>query len=151
MSSDRRDSSAPPRALAAGTERQRLEGVSIAPDTTSSRRSEERFDVTWAVDCASDDTFLYAYITNVSAMGLFVKTEKPLNVGTRVQLCFAPNGGRPFELSGEVAWINPHHEGGQNPNPGMGIRFLELHADDRERLVETIHTIAYVRGSDPAN
>ena len=146
MSSDRRDSSAPPRALAELVD---VETVSIVPG--SSRRSEERFDVTWAVDCASNDTFLYAYITNVSAMGLFVKTESPLAVGTRVHLCFAPNDCRPFELSGEVAWINPHHAGGQNPNPGMGIRFLELHADDRERLVEAIHTIAYVRGSDPAN
>ena len=146
MSSDRRDSSAPPRALAGLID---LEGVSLVPG--SSRRSEERFDVAWAVDCASDDTFLYAYITNVSAMGLFVKTEAPLAVGTRVVLCFAPDGCRPFQLSGEVAWINPHHEGGQNPNPGMGIRFLELHADDRERLVEAIHTIAYVRGSDPTN
>src|SRR4051812_15908925 len=97
MSSDRRDSSAPPRALAGVvTERlDRLERLeSVVPG--SSRRSEERFDVAWAVDCSSDDTFLYAYITNVSAMGLFVKTEAPLAVGTHVVLCFAPNGCRPF-------------------------------------------------------
>ncbi|GAC1394211.1 MAG: hypothetical protein NVSMB47_02830 [Polyangiales bacterium] len=119
--------------------------------TAPSRRSEERIDVRWAVDCASEETFLYAYITNVSAMGLFVRTEKPLGVGTRVNLCFTPDGGRAFELIGEVAWINPRKDGGENPNPGMGIRFLELEADDRERLVEAIHTIAYVREADPTN
>jgi type IV pilus assembly protein PilZ len=27
----------------------------------------------------------------------------------------------------------------------MGIRFIELSADDRERIVDVIHTIAYVR------
>ena len=118
---------------------------------TPSRRSEERFEVRWAVDCASEDTFLYAYITNVSSLGLFVRTERPLAVGTRVNLCFSPDGARGFELVGEVAWINPHKSNGENPNPGMGIRFLDLQGDDRERLVEAIHTIAYVRGQDPTN
>ncbi len=110
-----------------------------------SRRAEERCEVSWAVDCASDDTFLYAYITNVSSLGLFVRTEYPLPVGTRVRLSFAPEGFRPFDLWGEVAWLNPHRPGGSNPNPGMGVRFLDLHLDDRERLVAAVRTIAYVR------
>ena len=114
----------------------------------TSRRAEERLEVRWAVDCASEETFLYAYITNVSSFGLFVRTERPLAVGTRVQLAFTPEGAGAFELRGEVAWINPHRENGGNPNPGMGVRFLDLALEDRERLVETIHTIAYVRGND---
>jgi type IV pilus assembly protein PilZ len=129
---------------------------------TASRRSEERHEVRWAVDCASGDTFLYAYITNVSSLGLFVYTEHPLPVGTRVQLVFAPaevrtspaSSSAPFELLGEVAWINPRRPGHDNPNPGMGVRFVELVGDDRERLVVAIHTIAYVRearGADAAD
>jgi type IV pilus assembly protein PilZ len=115
-----------------------------------SRRAEERLDVRWAVDCASDDTFLYAYITNVSSLGLFVRTELPLPIGTRVQLTFAPEPAcEAFELLGVVAWINPHRPAGQNPNPGMGIRFIDLGLEDRERLVDAIRTIAYVRGDDP--
>lgn len=98
------------------------------------------------MDCASHDTFLYAYITNVSSLGLFVYTERPLAVGTRIKLSFSPAGCRAFELLGEVAWINPNKPGGENPNPGMGVRILDLSLDDRERLVEAIHTIAYVRG-----
>ena len=30
-------------------------------------------------------------------------------------------------------------------NPGMGIRFVNLSLEERERLVDTIRTIAYVR------
>lgn len=117
----------------------------------ASRRAEERLEVRWAVDCASAETFLYAYITNVSSLGLFVRTEHPLPVGTRMQLTFAPEGCGPFELRGEVAWINPRRENGTNPNPGMGVRFLDLALEDRERLVDAIHTIAYVRGEEPVN
>jgi type IV pilus assembly protein PilZ len=109
------------------------------------RRSHDRFDVEWAVDCIAEDTFLYASITNISAMGIFVKTTDPLAVGTRLVLAFAPPGYQPFKLEGEVAWINPLRPNGDNPNPGIGVRFVNLLPDDRERLVEVIRTIAYVR------
>ncbi len=109
------------------------------------RRSHDRFEVEWSVDCVADDTFLYAAITNISAMGIFVKTTDPLATGMGVVLSFAPPGYEPFKLEGEVAWINPVRPDGDNPNPGMGIRFMNLRPDDRERLVEVVRTIAYVR------
>ena len=112
------------------------------------RRSYDRYQVEWAVDCIADDTFLYASIANISAMGIFVKTFDPLAVGTKLVLSFAPPGYEPFKLEGEVAWINALRPDGDNPNPGMGLRFVNLRPDDRERLVEVIRTIAYVR--DPS-
>jgi len=109
------------------------------------RRSHDRFEVEWAVDCVADDTFLYASITNISAMGIFVKTTDPLALGTRLLMVFEPPGYESFKLEGEVAWINPVRPNGDNPNPGMGLRFINLRPEDRERLVEVIRTIAYVR------
>jgi type IV pilus assembly protein PilZ len=109
------------------------------------RRTHDRVDVEWAVDCVADDTFLYAAITNISAMGIFVKTTDPLAVGTRLMLSFEPPGCEPFKLQGAVAWINALRPNGDNPNPGMGVRFVDLKPDERERLVEVIRTIAYVR------
>jgi type IV pilus assembly protein PilZ len=114
-------------------------------DSASDRRSHDRFDVEWSVDLVADDTFLYASITNISEMGIFVKTTEPRAVGTPMVLTFAPPGHEPFKLAGSVAWINKVRDNGDNPNPGMGIRFADLSADDRERLVEIIRTIAYVR------
>jgi type IV pilus assembly protein PilZ len=130
------------------------EGAPRAPSDPSSsernRRSSERIDVTWSVDCETEDTFLYAAITNISEMGIFVQTTDPLAVGTQVTLRFAPPHAREaFILDGVVQWVNvvrPHHD---NPNPGMGIRFASLTLADRERIVETIRTIAYLR-EDPA-
>ncbi|MBI4706055.1 MAG: hypothetical protein HY744_33595, partial [Deltaproteobacteria bacterium] len=37
------------------------------------RRAAPRFAVEWSVDCETEDTFLYAAITNVSALGIFVQ------------------------------------------------------------------------------
>lgn len=116
------------------------------------RRSSERFEVTWSVDCETEDTFLYASITNISELGIFVRTTEPLAVGTTMTLRFAPPDSKaPFVLRGAVQWINVVRPLQDNPNPGMGIRFVEITAQDRERLVETIRTIAYLRENEPSN
>src|SRR5580692_9867106 len=114
-------------------------------DSGADRREHDRVDVTWAVDCVADDTFLYASIANISQMGIFVRTIEPLEIGTRLILSFAPPGHEAFKLEGVVAWVNKVRPGGDNPNPGMGLKFIGLALEDRERLVEVIRTIAYVR------
>ncbi len=113
------------------------------------RRAAERHDVTWSVDCETPDTFLYASISNISEMGIFVLTREPLAVGTRLTLRFAPPRHEPFVLQGVVQWVNPVRLGDDNPNPGMGVRFVDLSDDERERLVEVVRTIAYLRDSKP--
>lgn len=108
------------------------------------RRSTERVDVTWLVDCEGEDTFLYASITNISEMGIFVQTTTPLPIGSQLTLRFAPPGAAaPFVLQGTVQWINAATR--QTPNPGMGIRFVDLTPDEREMIVAAIRTIAYLR------
>jgi type IV pilus assembly protein PilZ len=114
-------------------------------DDVAERRSFDRYDVEWAVDCIASDTFLYASITNISEMGIFVRTIDPLKIGTRLRLAFAPPGAEPFKLEGVVAWINRVRPDGDNPNPGMGVRFVNLQPEERERLVAVIRTIAYLR------
>jgi type IV pilus assembly protein PilZ len=110
------------------------------------RRNAERVEVTWSVDCETEDTFLYASISNISELGIFVSTREPLVVGTRVTLRFAPPGEQEaFVLAGQVQWVNPLKMLSENRNPGMGIRFIDITADDRERLVDVIRTIAYLR------
>jgi type IV pilus assembly protein PilZ len=115
----------------------------------SERRSAERIDVTWSVDCETEDTFLYANITDISELGVFVRTEDPLEIGTRLTLRFAPPGStEEFVTKGQVQWVNPLRMLAHNPNPGMGVRFVELTDEARARLIDLVHTIAYVRSTD---
>ena len=112
----------------------------------SERRVYERIDVEWSVDCETEQTFLYASITNISEMGIFVATHEPLEVGTRLTLRFAmPGDEAPFILLGQVQWVNPIRMLSDNPNPGMGIRFVNLSSENRERIISSVRTIAYVR------
>ena len=112
----------------------------------SNRRSSDRIEVTWSVDCESRDTFLYASIANISEFGIFVRTQEPLEVGTQLILRFAtPESDEPFVLNGQVQWVNAVRMLSDNPNPGMGIRFVDLTHEARVRLIEVVRTIAYVR------
>lgn len=158
----RRDSSNPSAALAApisgsdGAGAGARDSHAPPPAPTSvadgrNRRSFERFEVTWSVDCVTEDTFLYASIRNISEMGIFVRTTEPLPVGTQLTLRFAPSdSSEPFVLRGTVQWINALRPTSDNPNPGMGLRFMDLSPADRERIVETIRTIAYLRENPPS-
>jgi type IV pilus assembly protein PilZ len=112
----------------------------------SNRRGTDRVEVSWSVDCESRDTFLYASIANISEFGIFVRTQEPLEVGTRLTLNFTPPGSdEPFVLHGQVQWVNAVRMLADNPNPGMGIRFVDLTNESRSRLIDTVRTIAYVR------
>ena len=116
------------------------------PPPLSERRVYERVDVEWSVDCTTEATFLYASITNISEMGIFVATYEPLEVGTRLTLRFVmPGDQAPFVILGQVQWVNPIRILADNPNPGMGIRFVDLSGENRDRIISSVRTIAYVR------
>ena len=112
------------------------------------RREHERFETSIAVDYASGETFLFAYLQNISEMGIFIRTDHPSSVGTRLRLRFQVEHGEPLTLDGEVTWINPLRVTGDNLNPGMGVRFIELTPDKREEVVGLVRTVAYLRDEE---
>lgn len=114
-------------------------------ETGIDRRRYERFDVSISVDYANGDTFLFSYIQNISEMGIFIRSDDPLPVGTALQMRFAPEGQEPIEVTGEVTWVNPYRPFGDNLNPGMGVHFRGLTSDLRERVVSLVRTVAYLR------
>jgi len=118
-------------------------------DNGAERRISARFDTSLRVDCQSGDNFLFAYIENISEMGIFIRSDDPAPVGTTMDLRFSHDGTE-LSLRGEVVWINPVRPDGDNINPGMGVHFVELTAEQREQVVELVRTIAYL-ASDTSN
>jgi type IV pilus assembly protein PilZ len=112
----------------------------------SERREHTRYETSSiAVDYASGETFLFAYLKNISTMGIFIRTNEPLSVGTSLRLRFNVDEEDPLVLDGEVTWINPFRPNGENLNPGMGVRFTELTRERREQVVALVRTVAYLR------
>jgi type IV pilus assembly protein PilZ len=118
--------------------------------TGADRRVHERYDTELSVDWASGDNFLFSYITNISEMGIFVRSDDPAPVGTELRLRFGLGGEPELDLEGTVVWINPVKPS-DNLNPGMGVRFKDLTADQRERIVDLVRTIAYLQEDESAS
>jgi uncharacterized protein (TIGR02266 family) len=116
--------------------------VGIAAD--AERRRAPRVLVDLEVDYASEENYLFAYITDISATGIFVRTTTPEQPGTHLNLRFEVESEK-IEVEGEVIWVNPYRPGApDNLHPGMGIRFVGLDDEVRDQLLELIRRFAYL-------
>lgn len=98
------------------------------------KRIDLRAPIELKVEYKKMNTFFADYTKNISKGGTFIKTDRPLPVGTEFLFKLTiPKREAPFELKGTVIWTNKPTEM-QNPEVaamGMGIRFL--FKDDSER------------------
>jgi type IV pilus assembly protein PilZ len=84
------------------------------------QRESPRTPIELKVDYKKLNSFFADYTKNISKGGTFIKTKRPLPVGTRFLFHLTiPQRPSPFELSGEV--VHAAHDGEE---AGMGIRFL---------------------------
>jgi type IV pilus assembly protein PilZ len=84
------------------------------------------------VDYERMNAFFADYTKNISKGGTFIKTSRPLPVGTRFLFALAvPALAEPVTLDGEVTWVLKEEDAQQGRDPGMGIRFV--FASERQR------------------
>ena len=70
------------------------------------RRREARAPIELKVEYKRLNTFFYDYTKNISKGGTFIKTEKPLDVGTIFLFkLMLPSQSAPLALRGEVRWV----------------------------------------------
>jgi len=105
------------------------------------RRQQQRAPIELKVEYKRMNTFFADYTKNISKGGTFIKTKRPLEVGTQfVFKLIVPALAAPLALQGEVRWIVQE---GQPPplgiaadhEPGMGIRFI-YESDERRHTIE---------------
>lgn len=83
-------------------------------------RQQLRVPIELKVDYKKLNSFFADYTKNISKGGTFIKTKKPLSIGTKFLFKLTvPQRAEPFELLGEVVWSK-----GDGDEPGMGIRFI---------------------------
>src|SRR5262249_24760784 len=108
------------------------------PGDDSDRREHARAPIELKVEYTKLNTFFADYTKNICKGGTFIKTRKPLEVGTEfVFKLLVPRLGDPLALRGQVKWVvregeePPPEAGSDGHEPGMGIRFI--YASDAER------------------
>jgi type IV pilus assembly protein PilZ len=95
--------------------------------TGPEHRQYARAPIELKVDYKKLNSFFADYTKNISKGGTFIKTKKPLSIGTRFLFKLTvPQRAEPFELLGEVVWSKADGD-----EPGMGIRFI--YSNDAQR------------------
>ncbi len=103
-------------------------------------RAEERAAVTLKVDYKRLNTFFADYTKNISKGGTFIRTTKPLEVGTEfifvltVPETAAESPPVRLELTGVVKWVVAEQEASEESPAGMGIQFVFNDDGERERV-----------------
>ncbi len=88
------------------------------------------------------NTFFADYTKNISKGGTFIKTNRPLPIGTEfVFKLFVPALNRPLTIHGEVQRVvlegskdDPDGDRSAGDEPGMAIRFVYRQGDAREEV-----------------
>lgn len=98
------------------------------------RRAETRRSINR--EFASVEQFIAEYVTNISRSGVFIRSDDPLPVGTRVNLRFSVilDELEIIEGVGEVVRVVAASDGQQ---AGMGVVFVELTQISKE-LIERV-------------
>lgn len=112
--------------------------------TEEERRREARAPIELKVEYKRLNTFFYDYTKNISKGGTFIKTDKPLDIGTIFLFkLMVPSRDTPLALRGEVRWVikdgsPPPPDLPADHEPGMGIRFVYEASDQRQALEEIV-------------
>jgi type IV pilus assembly protein PilZ len=105
-------------------------------------RQASRAPIKLRVDYERMNSFFADYTKNISKGGTFIKTLKPLPLGTRFTFALSvPALSEPVQLTGEVTWtMTPEQaqQAGENEEPGMGIRFIFQEASEQQDLEDLV-------------
>ena len=105
------------------------------------RRSESRRPIELKVEYKRLNTFFADYTKNISRGGTFIKTARPLPIGTEFLFkLFIPGRADPLTIHGEVQRIVTGHDidGDGTPDQGMAIKFVYRQGDPQAEIARIV-------------
>lgn len=102
-------------------------------------RKEPRTEKILSLNYADKATFVDAHTENVGTRGLFIRTDNPFKAGEQFLLeLVLPGLPESMNIKCEVVWANKEEDAGDHPN-GMGVKFVEITAEDEHTLKEYLN------------
>ncbi len=108
-----------------------IENRELTPGT---RRKQVRVALHHRVYVTHNETPHEFYTGNISAGGVYIKTDDPFPAGTEVEISLPMEGGSHIHLKGRVAHARSHSVDSPDCPAGMGIEFKEVGDDERRIL-----------------
>jgi type IV pilus assembly protein PilZ len=109
---------------------------------SADKRMDERAAITLKVDYKRLNTFFADYTKNISKGGTFIRTAKPLEIGTVfVFILHLPTVDQQLQLLGEVMWVTPEEKATEAEPAGMGIKFRFQNDEERAKVAEFVEKL----------
>jgi Tfp pilus assembly protein PilZ len=96
-------------------------------ETAQEKRREDRYRGRFKIEYASGDQTYRGISSDLSLNGLFIRTRKPLEMGTLITMLLHLPGGLTATLKGKVArvLVTPEGTSAISIRNGMGIEIIE--------------------------
>lgn len=110
----------------------------------NNRRGDLREPIELKVEYKKLNTFFADYTKNICKGGTFIRTRKPLDIGTEFIFKLAiPKLREPLSIRGQVRWVKREGEASpegipEDHEPGMGIRFIYDTPEQRAVIEGTV-------------
>jgi type IV pilus assembly protein PilZ len=112
------------------------------PPSAHEKREADRAAITLKVDYKRLNTFFADYTKNISKGGTFIRTVKPLAVGTEFLFVLSlPTLNEQVQLTGEVKWVVSEEQAGPDRPAGMGIKFKFDTDADRAKVDQFVERL----------
>jgi type IV pilus assembly protein PilZ len=121
------------------------------PPQPREARSEPRISLSIRVKYTTPEGLQFeSRAGGIGGGGLFIESFTPLAVGTKLAMEFTlPE--KPDEwlsAKGGIAWVCPKADQ-YTFSPGMGVRFTDISAETRNRVLNLVHSVKGIPQTDP--
>ena len=105
------------------------------------RRKEPRVEVSWLAEIFLDDRSVEAEVQNITVDGLYLCCEEPLPYKEMLRMAIYPEGQGSIEIAGKIVWSDFYAVDEKQSAVCLGISFVEIPEEDRQRLVAALTSL----------
>jgi type IV pilus assembly protein PilZ len=106
------------------------------------RRLAPRAPIELRVEYKRLNSFFADYTKNISRGGTFIRTDRPLEIGTDFVFKLGiPSLSEPLVLKGKVQWVVTPEDAEEGQEPGMGIGFIFASEAERQRVEAAVQKL----------
>ena len=121
------------------------------PQQSREARSEPRISLSIRVKYHTPEgTQFESRAGGIGGGGLFIESFTPLAVGTKLAMEFTlpESPGEWLSAKGVIAWVCPKADQ-YTFSPGMGVRFSDIAAETRNRVLSLVHSVKGISQDEP--
>lgn len=120
------------------------------PPQSREARSEPRISLSIRVKYHTPEGMQFeSRAGGIGGGGLFIESTTPLAVGTKLRMEFTlpENPNEWLSAKGVIAWVCPKADQ-YTFSPGMGVRFVDITPDARNRVLSLVHSVKGIPQND---